>query len=44
MLSLLIGARTEELRALRWCHVDLSGKPDTAPPVPARAGYAATLR
>ena len=25
VLSLLIGARTEELRALRWCHVDLSG-------------------
>src|SRR5262245_35325130 len=29
-LSLLVGIRTEEARALRWDHVDL----DTAPPVP----------
>lgn len=28
-LSLLIGARTEELRALTWDHVDLEGKPET---------------
>jgi integrase len=34
VLSLLIGARTEELRALRWRHVDLAGNPDAAPPVP----------
>lgn len=34
VLSLLIGARTEELRALRWDHVDLEGKPFTDPPVP----------
>lgn len=34
VLSLLIGARTEELRALRWRHVDLVGKPDIAPQVP----------
>lgn len=34
VLSLLIGARTEELRALRWHHVDFAGKPDAAPPVP----------
>jgi integrase len=27
--SLLIGARTEELRALTWSHVDLEGKPAT---------------
>lgn len=27
VLSLLIGARTEELRALTWSHVDLDGKP-----------------
>lgn len=26
-LSILIGARTEELRALRWDHVDLEGNP-----------------
>src|SRR5215813_9511982 len=30
VLSLLIGARTEELRALTWSHVDLDGKPATA--------------
>ena len=34
VLSLLTGARTEELRALRWCHVDLAGNPDLTPPVP----------
>jgi integrase len=34
VLSLLIGARTEELRALTWSHVDLVGKPDADPPVP----------
>ncbi|MFI6450435.1 tyrosine recombinase XerC [Streptosporangium amethystogenes] len=33
VLSLLIGARTEELRALVWSEVDLDGKPGTdAPP------------
>jgi integrase len=34
VLSLLTGARTEELRALTWAHVDLAGKPDSDPPVP----------
>jgi integrase len=34
VLSLLIGARTEELRALPWAHVDLDGNPDADPPVP----------
>jgi integrase len=34
VLSLLIGARTEELRALTWSHVDLEGKPGASPPVP----------
>jgi integrase len=33
-LSLLTGARTEELRALTWTHVDLDGEPDTDPPMP----------
>ncbi|MGO8981595.1 MAG: tyrosine recombinase XerC [Streptosporangiaceae bacterium] len=32
--SLLTGARTEELRALTWDHVNLDGDPDAAPPVP----------
>ncbi|QGN49248.1 tyrosine-type recombinase/integrase [Micromonospora sp. WMMC415] len=34
VLSLLTGARTEELRALTWAHVDLTGKPNDDPPVP----------
>jgi integrase len=34
VLSLLVGARTEELRALRWDHVDLDGKPSSTPQVP----------
>jgi integrase len=28
VLSLLIGARTEQLRALSWAHVDLDGQPE----------------
>jgi integrase len=34
VLSLLTGARTEELRALRWEHVHIDGQPDTDGPVP----------
>lgn len=34
VLSLLIGARTEELRALTWDLVDLHGNPDVEPPTP----------
>jgi hypothetical protein len=34
VLSLLVGIRTEEARALRWDHVDLAGDPDADPPVP----------
>ncbi|GAA1867234.1 site-specific integrase [Asanoa iriomotensis] len=34
VLSMLIGARTEELRPLRWDHVDLVGRPEQVPPVP----------
>lgn len=34
VLSILIGARTEELRALTWDHVDLIGNPDASSPVP----------
>jgi integrase len=33
IVSLLTGARTEELRALTWSHVNLRGKPDADPPV-----------
>lgn len=34
VLSLLIGARTEELRAPTWAHVDLEGSPNAEPPIP----------
>lgn len=34
VLSLLTGARTEELRALTWAHVNLIGVPDADPPIP----------
>ncbi|MFC4591679.1 site-specific integrase [Sphaerisporangium corydalis] len=34
VLSLLTGARTEELRALTWDHTDSEGKPDAVPPIP----------
>lgn len=34
VVSLLTGARTEELRALTWDHVDLDGDPGINPPVP----------
>src|SRR5215211_5592351 len=34
VVSLLTGARTEELRALTWDHVDLEGKSDAARPIP----------
>ena len=32
VVSLLTGARTEELRALTWSHVDLDGVPSVKPP------------
>lgn len=34
VVSLLTGARTEEMRELRWDHVDLLGDPGAEPPVP----------
>jgi integrase len=34
VVALLTGARTEELRALMWSHVDIAGQPDAAPPIP----------
>ena len=33
VLSLLTGARTEEMRSLRWDHVDLIGNPEADPPI-----------
>jgi hypothetical protein len=35
VVSLLTGARTEQLRALTWSHVDLIGQQDGVPPTPA---------
>ncbi len=34
VLSLLVGLRTEEARALRWDHVDVDGDPGALPAVP----------
>src|SRR5699024_8061757 len=34
VVALLTGARTEELRALTWDHVDLRGNLNASPPVP----------
>jgi integrase len=34
VVSLLTGARTEELRALLWDDMDLAGRPEAEPPVP----------
>ena len=34
VVSLLGGARTEEMRPLPWAHVDLKGRPKADPPVP----------
>ena len=34
VLSLLVGVRTEEARALRWDHLNLDGDPHADPPLP----------
>ncbi len=34
VVSLMTGARTEEMRALTWGHVDLDGNPEADPVVP----------
>lgn len=44
VLSLLTGARTEELRALTWDHVDLVGRPKDSPPVPAHIAVWRSVR
>lgn len=44
VLSLLTGARTEELRALTWDHVDLDGDPDARPPVPPHVAVWRSVR
>lgn len=44
VLSLLVGVRTEEARALKWDHVDLDGDPDAAPPVPPHVAVWRSVR
>lgn len=44
VVSLLTGARTEEMRALRWHDVDLAGEPDIDPPVPPHVGLVRSVR
>jgi integrase len=44
ILSLLVGVRTEEARALRWDHVDLNGDPQSDPPVPPHVAVWRSVR
>ena len=44
VLSILIGARPEELRALRWSDVDINGNPDVEPPVPPSISVLRSVR
>jgi integrase len=43
-LSLLVGLRTEEARALRWDHLDLDGDPDASPSVPPHVAVWRSVR
>jgi integrase len=44
VLSLLVGVRTEEARALRWDHVDLDGDPAVMPAVPPHVAVWRSVR
>jgi integrase len=44
VLSLLVGVRTEEARALRWDHVELDGDPGAKPPVPPHVAVWRSVR
>ena len=44
VLSLLVGVRTEEARALRWEHVNLDGDPHAKPPVPPHVAVWRSVR
>jgi integrase len=44
VLSLLVGVRTEEARALRWDHVDLDGDPGARPAVPPHVAVWRSVR
>src|ERR1039457_1134950 len=44
VLSLTTGLRTEEIRALRWDHVDLKGNPEASPPTPPHVSVWRSVR
>jgi integrase len=44
VLSLLVGVRTEEARALRWDHTDLDGEAEAEPPVPPHVAVWRSVR
>jgi len=44
VLSLLVGVRTDEARALRWDHVNLDGDLDADPPVPPHVAVWRSVR
>jgi integrase len=44
VLSLTTGLRTEEVRALRWDHVDLKGDPAARPPIPPHVSVWRSVR
>jgi integrase len=44
VLSLLVGVRTEEARALRWQYVNLDSDPDAEPPVPPHVAIWRSVR
>jgi integrase len=44
VLSLLTGARTEEMRALRWHDMDLAGQLETHPPIPPSMALVRSVR
>ncbi|UNO40710.1 site-specific integrase [Streptomyces sp. MST-110588] len=44
VVSLLTGGRTEEIRPLRWDHVDLDGDPDARPEIPPHIAVWRSIR
>jgi integrase len=44
VVSLLTGARTEEMRALRWHDVDLIGRPEADSPIPPNVALVRSVR
>jgi integrase len=44
VMSLLVGVRTEEARALRWQHVDLDGDPGADPSIPPHVAVWRSVR